>query len=147
MWCLGRKIKRDVATQTEITYIHFLRLLEYDTGEHVKDAHPRFFSGTGSLAKVARARVHDVVTLDICRRHDPTICVDLLAWDPSATYPPDYFAYIHASCPCEAYSKARTTRVPRPLELADSLVEKTLAVFNYFSAAFWTVENPETSLI
>ena len=104
-------------------------------------------SGTGSLAKVARARGHDVVTLDICQRHDPTICVDLLDWDPSATYPPDYFAYIHASCPCEAYSKARTTGVPRPLELADTLVEKTLAVFSYFSTAVWTLENPAGSLL
>ncbi len=104
-------------------------------------------SGTGSLAKAARARGHTVVAVDICRRHTPTVCVDLLEWDPSATYPPDYFTYIHASCPCEAYSKARTTRVPRPLELADSLVEKTLAVFNYFSAAFWTVENPAGSLL
>jgi len=73
--------------------------------------------------------------------------VDLLEWDPSATYPPDYFAYIHASCPCEAYSEARTTGVPRPLELADSLVEKTLAVFGYFSTAVWTVENPAGSLL
>ena len=41
------------------------------------------FSGTGSLAKVARAQGHEVVTLDICPRHNPTICVSILEWDPS----------------------------------------------------------------
>ena len=104
------------------------------------------FSGTGSLAKVARARGHEVVTLDICPKHHPTICADLLEWDPSE-FPPNYFAYIHASCPCEAYSRCRSTGGPRPLALADALVEKTLAVFNYFRTAVWTVENPAGSLL
>ena len=104
------------------------------------------FSGSQSLAKAARARGHEVVTLDVCPRHHPTICVDLLEWDPSV-YTPDYFAYIHASCPCEAYSRARSTGGPRKLELADKLVEKMLAVFNYFSTATWTVENPAGSLL
>ena len=105
------------------------------------------FAGTGSLAKVARARGHEVTTLDICPKHSPTICTDLLEWDPSETYAPDYFAYIHASCPCDAYSIARSTGGPRPLGRADALVEKTLAVFSYFSAAKWTVENPASSLL
>ena len=39
------------------------------------------FSGTGSIAKVARARGHEVVTLDICPRHRPTICRNILEWD------------------------------------------------------------------
>ena len=104
------------------------------------------FSGTGSLAKVARARGHEVVTLDICPRHNPTICTDLLEWDPSV-YPADYFDYIHASCPCEAYSRARTTGGPRPLDLADALVRKTLEILDYFSSALWTVENPAGSLL
>ena len=105
------------------------------------------FSGTGSIAKAARARGHEVVTLDICPKHSPTICMDLLEWDPSATYAPDHFDYIHASCPCEAYSRARTTGGPRPLDLADALVRKTLEIFDYFSGALWTVENPAGSLL
>ena len=72
------------------------------------------FSGTGSLAKIARARGYEVVTLDICPKHSPTICTDLLEWDPSV-FPPDNFGYVHASCPCEAYSLARTTGGPRPM--------------------------------
>ena len=104
------------------------------------------FSGTGSLAKVARAQGHEVVTLDICPRHSPTICTNILEWDPSA-YPPDRFDYVHASVPCENYSICKTTGGERSLELADSLVEKTLQIFAYFSSACWTVENPATSLL
>jgi len=104
------------------------------------------FSGTGSLAKVARARGHEVVTLDICPKHCPTICMDLSEWDPSM-FPPDHFNYIHASCPCEQYSRARTTGGPRNLELADSLVKRTLEIFAYFHSALWTVENPAGSLL
>ena len=104
------------------------------------------FSGSQSLAKVARAQGHEVVTLDICPRHNPTICTNILAWDPSV-YPPDYFQYIHASVPCENYSICRTTGGKRSLELADSLVEKTLAVLSYFSTALWTVENPASSML
>ena len=104
-------------------------------------------SGTGSLAKVARARGHEVVTLDLCPRHHPTICTDLLEWDPSTMFPPDHFNFIHASCPCEQYSRARTTGGPRNLELADSLVKRTLEILEYFHSALWTVENPAGSLL
>ena len=103
-------------------------------------------SGTGSLAKAARARGHEVVTLDICPKHTPTICTDLLEWDPSV-YPHDYFHYVHASCPCENYPRARTTGGPRLLVFADSLVKRTLETFEYFKTAIWTIENPAGSLL
>ena len=109
------------------------------------------FSGTESLAKAARASIqsggagHDVVTLDLCPKHSPTICVNILEWDHSA-YPSDHFDYIHASCPCENYSRARTTGGSRNLELADSLVKRTLEILDYFSTAVWTIENPATSI-
>ena len=104
------------------------------------------FSGTGSLAKAARARGHEVVTLDICSKHEPTLCTNILEWDPSV-FPNNHFQYIHASCPCENYSRARTTGGPRQLELADALVEQTLAILSYFSSALWTVENPGGSML
>ena len=104
------------------------------------------FSGTGSLAKAARERGHEVVTLDLCPKHRPTICANILEWD-HLVYPPDYFAYVHGSCPCENYSRARTTGGPRNLPLADSLVKRTLEILEYFSSALWTVENPATSLL
>jgi len=104
------------------------------------------FAGTSSLAKVARERGHDVVTLDLCPKHSPTICVNILEWDHSV-YAPDFFAYVHASCPCEQYSRARTTGPPRNLELADSLVKRTVEILEYFNSALWTIENPATSLL
>ena len=104
------------------------------------------FSGTESIAKAAREMGHDVVTLDICPKNSPTICVNILEWD-HLVFPPDYFSYIHASCPCEQYSCARTTGGPRNLDLADSLVKRTIEILNYFSSARWTVENPATSLM
>ena len=88
-----------------------------------------------------------MVTLDICPKHCPTICTDLLEWDPSTIFPPDHFNFIHASCPCEQYSRARTTGGPRNLELADSLVKRTLEILEYFHSALWTVENPAGSLL
>ena len=88
-----------------------------------------------------------MVTLDICSRRNPTICTDLLEWDPSATYAPDYFDYVHASVPCENYSICKSTGCERALEQADALVEKTLQIFAYFSSACWTVETPATSLL
>ena len=105
------------------------------------------FAGTGSLAKVARARGHEVTTLDICPKHSPTICVNILEWDPSETYAPDHFFLIHASCPCENFSRARTTGGPRNLDHADKLVKRALEIFDYFSTALWTVENPAGSLL
>ena len=105
------------------------------------------FSGTQCLSRQAWLRGHDVVTLDICPKHHPTICVDILEWNPMNTYDAEYFDYVHASCPCESYSRARTTGGERPLDQADALVRKTLEIIDYFYRAEWTVENPGTSLL
>ena len=104
------------------------------------------FAGTESLAKAARAKGHEVITLDISEKHNPTVCVNILEWDYTVL-PPDHFDYIHASCPCENYSQCRTTGGQRNLEQADALVEKTLQIFAYFKTALWTVENPGGSLL
>ena len=104
------------------------------------------FSGTCSLTNVAKNRGHEVISLDICPRHGPTICTDIMTWDYSSL-DPDHFQYIHASCPCEVYSQARSTGGRRHMEDADKLVQKTLAIFDYFSDALWTVENPSGSLL
>jgi hypothetical protein len=104
------------------------------------------FAGTQSLATAARARGHEVTTLDVCPRHGPDLCMDILAWD-FRELSPDSFDYIHASCPCEVYSRARSTGGDRPLEAADILVHKTLEILNYFQGALWTIENPAGSLL
>ena len=35
MMCWGRKLKRDQATQTDISYVHWMRLIEYDQAKNV----------------------------------------------------------------------------------------------------------------
>ena len=37
MMCWGRKLKRDQATQTDISYVHCMRLVEYDTRKPNED--------------------------------------------------------------------------------------------------------------
>ena len=103
------------------------------------------FAGTESLAKVARAKGHEVITLDISAKHNPTICVNILEWNYTV-FPPDHFDYIHASCPCENYSLCRSTGSERDLEQADSLVKKTIEILSYFKT-LWTIENPASSLL
>ena len=103
------------------------------------------FSGTQSLANAAQTRGHEVVTLDVCPRHGPTICTDIMTWD-FQEWDPTHFHYIHASCPCEVYSQARSAKSERPLERADALVNRTMEILDHFNA-LWTIENPAGSLL
>ena len=71
------------------------------------------FSGTKSVSKVARDLGWESLSLDLCPRHSPDLCIDIMDFD-EALYPKDYFDFIWASCPCEAYSSARTVaKIPR----------------------------------
>ena len=63
-------------------------------------------------------------------------------------FPPGYFAFIHASPPCQQYSIARSNaRTPRDLEGADRLAQRVLDIIEYFDPLLYTIENPATGLL
>jgi site-specific DNA-cytosine methylase len=103
------------------------------------------FSGTGSVRKAVGERFSEIVSVDILPKFGATITTDILTWNYQV-YPPHYFDIIWASPPCTEYSTAKT-RAPRNLELADSIVQKTLEIINYFQPTTWYIENPQTGLL
>ena len=104
------------------------------------------FSGTKSISKVAKTLDWDTLSLDIDSTHSPDLCMDILDWDETQ-YKPDHFDIIWASCPCEAYSTARTVaKISRDdaMEASDKLLAKTLQIIEYFGCTY-CIENPATS--
>ena len=104
------------------------------------------FSGTKSVSKVARELGWQTLSLDICPRHSPDLCMDILLFDETR-YPKDYFDMIWASPDCRAYSVARTNaKIPQDEAMAasDKLVAKTLQIVSHFGCAY-CIENPATS--
>lgn len=105
------------------------------------------FCGTKSVSKAIGHRYTEVVSLDVDRRADPTILADILTWDYTV-FPPNHFHTIWASPPCNEYSAIRRS-VPTPpnLALADSIVQRTLEIIEYFNPDRWYIENPQTGMM
>ena len=102
------------------------------------------FSGTGSVGDVAKNLGWTVVSLD--RDMPATIEMDVMDWQYKLL-PPKTFDFIWASPPCTEYSKAKTTGT-RNLELADSIVHRTLEIIDYFKPPLgYIIENPQTGLL
>ena len=100
------------------------------------------FSGTGSIGHAFAAHGWEVISLDKDPKTDATIHEDILTWDHTI-YPPGHFDVIWCSPDCTQYSCARRgAKTPRNLALADSLVERSLALISYFSPGAWFTENP-----
>jgi len=106
------------------------------------------FKGTGSVDRSLEKLGFHVDSLDIDPKCNATWTADILKWDDWRQIEPGTYDYIHASPPCQQYSKARTVaKTPRNLELADSIVAKTLEIIRYFKPKGWLMENPQTGLL
>ena len=106
------------------------------------------FKGTGSVDRSLEKLGFHVDSLDIDPKCNATWTADILKWEDWRQIKPMTYDYIHASPPCQQYSRARTTaKTPRNLELADSIVAKTLQIIRYLLPKGYLMENPATGLL
>ena len=102
------------------------------------------FSGTESFSKIAEARGHEVFTIDINPKFNPSLCKDvLLLKKEDVPFAPDL---IWASPPCTEYSHAKRGG-ERDIEGANKNVLKAIELIKEFNPKFWIIENPQTGLL
>jgi site-specific DNA-cytosine methylase len=110
------------------------------------------FSGNKSISKVFKEKDNtcEVISLDIEKKLNPDICIDIINWDYTI-YPESYFDIIWASPDCRSWSVAghgihRKLPTLGPLTqtavIGDLLIYKTLEIINYFKPKYWFIENP-----
>ena len=71
------------------------------------------FSGTQSVKKVCDDLGYDYVSLDIDKKSNPTICIDILEWDYKTFFLKGEFKpdIIWASPECKWYSKLTSSNI------------------------------------
>jgi len=110
------------------------------------------FTGSGSVAKVAREIGYDVTTLDIDPRTKPDICADILTFDYTTL---DHYDVIFSSPPCDTFSHARKSNIGRNGYTAESIacdisevglpiLRRTQEIINYLQPTYYFIENPYT---
>lgn len=107
------------------------------------------FCGTKSFSKVAKARGHEVVTVDIEKKFNPTICCDILDFDPIMLngFKPDV---VWASPPCTTFSVASIGKhwnndgTPKTDEARKGLeiLRKTRELIFDLKPKYFIIENP-----
>jgi len=103
------------------------------------------FSGSKSVSKAIGSDFQEIISIDILEDWKPTICVDILRWDYKQ-YPSGHFDTIWASPPCQEFSclnNSHPNKTPN-LEWADSIVQKTIEIIDYFNPRAFVIENPQT---
>jgi site-specific DNA-cytosine methylase len=106
------------------------------------------FKGTGSIDRALERCGFKVDSLDIDPSCNATWTANVLEWEAWKDMAPGVYDFIWASVPCQHYSRARTrAKTPRNLELADSIVERTLEIIRELAPRAWLLENPQTGLL
>ena len=93
------------------------------------------FSGLGGWSQVFRERGHEVHTLDIETRFNPTFCTSIIDWHPREKYD-----VVLASPPCTEFSKASMPWFEKK-EPDMTLLEETLRVIVESGAEYYVIEN------
>ena len=117
------------------------------------------FTGTGSIAKVARELGFEVTTLDIDPKCNPDICADITEFDYQSQFEAGEFDVIWASPPCETFSCARKCNIGRIVkgelmtqetlardvnELGVPILRRTQEIIHFLQPKAWFIENPYT---
>ena len=117
------------------------------------------FTGTGSIAKVARELGYEVVSLDIDPKCNPDICADITEFDYQSQFEPGSFDIIWASPPCQTFSCARKCNIGRHVkgelmtqetlardvnELGVPILRRTQEIIEFLQPKVWFIENPYT---
>ena len=106
------------------------------------------FRGTGSVDRSLEQAGFKVDSLDIDPKCNATWTCDVLEWEAWKHMAPGRYDFVFASPPCAEYSRARTTaKTPRNLELADSIVRRTLEIIKELAPKAYLLENPQTGLL
>ena len=106
------------------------------------------FTGTGSIDRSLEQAGFKVDSLDIDPKCNATWTCDILEWDAWRDVTPGHYDFVWASPPCTHYSRARTTaKTPRNLELADSIVQRTLEIIFELAPKAYLMENPQTGFL
>jgi len=110
------------------------------------------FSGTESFSKIAKARGHEVFTIDNNPKFNPDLCKDILdLTDDDIPFIPDV---IWASPPCTFFSVASigkhwnkdNTPKTEQAELGIKIVKATIKIIEYLNPKFVFIENPRGKL-
>ena len=96
-------------------------------------------AGTQSFSKTARELGHESISVEIDPKFDPTICCDIMQFDPTPYV--GEIDFIWASPPCTEFSRILTNR-ERDLEEGLKLVHRCLEIIEVIKPRFVVFENP-----